>query len=184
MKNQANTNFNVLVDAGSIYSSVSVQYMKKLIDLSVQENTQLIEQMQARCHELFQAKDQATAFQLAAEHWSTSTQAMINFGLKAYALGQEEQSALLSAVQKQISDGCASLAASLEQIPSEATPSSAVMLTAFKSALEMGNRVIDSAQLASKKTVELANQSLSAAMQHQNHLIKENHKGSKKSIEA
>jgi DNA-binding NarL/FixJ family response regulator len=184
MKTQPNTNFNVLVDAGSIYSSVSVQYLKKLIDLSVQENTNLIEQMQARCHELFQAKDQATAFQLAAENWSTSTQAMINFGLKAYALGKEEQSALLSAVQKQISDGCASLAASLEQIPSEATPSSAVMLTAFKSALEMGNRVIDSAQLASKKTVELANQSLTAAMQHQNNVIKENHKGSKKSIEA
>jgi hypothetical protein len=87
-------------------------------------------------------------------------------------------------VQKQISDGCATLAASLEQIPSEATPSSAVMLTAFKSALEMGNRVIDSAQLASKKTVELANQSLNAAMQHHNHVIKENHKGHKKSIEA
>lgn len=183
MKNQTNPNFNVLVDASSIYSSVSVQYLKKLIDLSVQENTQLIEQLQTHCHELFQAKDQASAFQLAAQHWSGTTQAMINFGLKAYSLGQEEQSALLSAVQKQISNGCASLAASLEQIPSEATPSSAVMLTAFKSALEMGNRVIDSAQLASKKTVELANQSLTAAMQHHNHVSKENHKGSKKSMD-
>jgi hypothetical protein len=184
MKNHSTTNFNVLADAGSIYSSVSVQYMKKLIDLSVQENTQLIEQMQSRCHDLFQAKDQATAFQLAAEHLAASTQTMIHFGLKAYALGQEEQSALLTAIQKQISDGCASLAASLDQLPSEATPSSAVMLTAFKSALEMGNRVIDSAQLASKKTVELANQSLGAAMQYSNHLSKENHKGNKKSIAA
>ena len=58
-----------------------------------------------------------------------------------------------------------------------------VMLTAFKSALEMGNRVIDSAQLASKKTVELANQSLNAAMQHHNNSAKEN-KSHKKSLEA
>lgn len=184
MKNPSNTHFNSLVDAGSIYSSVSVQYLKKLIDLSVQENTEMIEQTQARCHELFQAKDQGAAFQLAAQHWSSMAQAMMNFGLKAYTLGQEEQSALLSAVQQQISNGCTSLAASLEQIPNEATPSSAVMLSAFKSALEMGNRVIDSAQLASKKTVELANQSLNATLPHLNHAIKENHKGSRKSMDA
>lgn len=163
MKDHINTHLSSLSDASSTYANMSVQYLKKLIDLSVQENTHLIEQTQAHCHDLFQAKDSAEALQIAAGHWSSSTQAMVNFGLKAYALGQEEQSALLSAVQKKIAEGCASLTASLQQMPSDATPSSAVMLTAFKSALEMGNRVIDSAQLASKKTVELANQSMHAA---------------------
>jgi hypothetical protein len=165
MKDQLLPQFNLLTDAGALYTNVSVEFLKKLIDLSVQENSELMTQTQARCHEIFQAKDDTEALQRTVEHWSASTQALVNFGLKAYSLGQEEQSALLSSVQKKIAEGCATLTASLAQIPSDAPPSSAVMLTAFKSALEMGTHVIDTAQLASKKTMALANHSMQTVAQ-------------------
>jgi hypothetical protein len=165
MKDQTLSPFNLLTDAGTAYTNVSVAFLKKLIDLSVQENTQLLAQTQAHSHEIFQAKDMAEALQRSAEHWSASTQALVNFGLKAYSLGQEEQSALLSAMQQKIAEGYATLSDSLAHIPSDAPPSSAVMLTAFKSALEMGNHVMDTAQLASKKTMAFANHSMQSVAQ-------------------
>ena len=172
MKDQSMPHLNLLTQSSSLYSNSLSNYMKKFMELAVKENTKMMEKAQARCLDIFQTKNSTAAMQMTSEHMAATANDWIEFALKTNSMGYQEHLAFMNALQKQLIESSESLSSSIDHLPNGSLASSALMLTAFKSALEMSNHVIDSAQVASKRTVELANQSWSAASNHHN-LIKE-----------
>ena len=172
MKDQSMSNLNLLTQSSAIYSNSFANYMKKFMDLSVKENAKFMEKSQARYLDIFQTKNSATAMQMASDHLTTSVNDWIEFALKANSMGYQEHLAFINALQKQLIESSESLSSSIDHLPNGSLANSALMLTAFKSALEMSNHLIDSSQVASKRTVELMNQSWNAAS-NQHNLLKE-----------
>lgn len=172
MKDQSMPHLNLLTQSSSLYTNSLSNYMKKFMELAVKENTKMMEKAQARCLDIFQTKNSTAAMQMTSEHMAATANDWIEFALKTNSMGYQEHLAFMTALQKQLIESSESLSSSIDHLPNGSLASSALMLTAFKSALEMSNHVIDSAQVASKRTVELANQSWSAASNH-HHLIKE-----------
>lgn len=166
MKDQSMSNLNLLTQSSSLYSNSFAHYMKKFMELAVKENAKIMEKAQTRYLDIFQTKNSAAAMQLTSDHMAALANDWIEFALKTNSMGYQEHLAFMNALQKQLIESSESLSSSIDHIPNGSLASSALMLTAFKSALEMSNHVIDSAQVASKRTVELANQSWSAASNH------------------
>jgi len=170
MKDQSMSNLNLFTQSSSLYSNSFSHYMKKFMELAVKENAKIMEKAQTRYLDIFQAKNSAAAMQMASDHMAAIANDWIEFALKTNSMGYQEHLAFMNGLQKQLIESSESLSSSIDHIPNGSLASSALMLTAFKSALEMSNHVIDSAQVASKRTVELANQSWSSASNHHNAL--------------
>ena len=170
MKDQSMSNLSLFTQSGSLYTNSFANYMKKFMELTVKENAKFMEKTQTRYLDIFQAKNSASLMQMASDHMAMMANDWIEFALKTNTMGYQEHLAFMNALQKRLVEGSESLSSSIDHIPDGSLASSALMLTAFKSALEMSNHVIDSAQIASKRTVELANQSWSAASNHHNAL--------------
>jgi hypothetical protein len=172
MKDQSVSNLNLLTQSNAIYTNSFANYMKKFMDLAIKENAKFMEKSQARYLDIFQTKNAATAMQMASDHMGTTANDWVEFALKASTMGYQEHLAFINALQKQLIESSESLSSSIDHLPNGSLTNSALMLTAFKSALEMSNHLIDSSQVASKRTVELMNQSWNAAS-HQHNLIKD-----------
>ena len=102
--------------------------------------------------------------------------------MKAYTLGYEEQSNLLSAMQKQMTESSASWQSSLEKMPNGSFAGPNLILNAVKSALDMSQHALETTQTASQKTAALLNESLNGSGLF--HQPSRDTKSNRKSLEA
>jgi hypothetical protein len=182
MKDQPTSGLNAFTHAGSACASASMRYMQNMTDLIVKENARMIEQAQNQFQGMAQAKTPALAFQLASDHMTSSANESMAFAMKAYTLGYQEQSNLLAAMQKQMSESSASWQSSLEKMPNGSFAGPSLILNAVKSALDMSQHALETTQTASQKTAELLNESLNGSGLF--HQPSRETKSSRKSVEA
>jgi hypothetical protein len=179
MKDQATPPLNSLSQTGSIYTHFMMHHMQHMTELFVNENGKMIEQAKSKFQAISQAKTPAEVLQLASEHMQASANEAVAFNSKVYALIHQEQSDLLAAIQKQWAESGSTWQAALDKVPSGGSVAGTdFMLNAFKAALEMGQRTLETTQSASQKTSELLNGAMNGSdkLQAAHRETRSNHK--------
>jgi hypothetical protein len=163
MKDQSTTPLHSLSQTGSIYTQFVMHHMQHMTELFVNENGKMMEQARSKFQAISQAKTPAEVLQLASEHMQATANEAMAFNSKVSALIQQEQSDLLAALQKQWAESGTTWQAALDKVPSGSVAGTDLMLNAFKSAMEMGQRTLEATQSASQKTSAMLNGSMNGS---------------------